>query len=96
MTDNSSTPFRQPPKSSAICSASLMSPCRRGFTLPAPDREVFWRFVEENTVARPPIAGLKRKAIWIRPGLAATVRHLRGERLLRHATLTAVYPKSNF
>ena len=62
-------------------------------TLPAKDREVFWRFVEDNMVERSPIPGLKRKAIWIKPGLAATVRHLRGERLLRHATLTAVFPK---
>jgi hypothetical protein len=32
----------------------------------------------------------KHKATWLKSGLVATVRHLRGEQKLRHATLTAV------
>jgi hypothetical protein len=34
-------------------------------------------------------------ATWIKPALVATVRHLRGEHLLRRATLTAVRGKED-
>jgi bifunctional non-homologous end joining protein LigD len=47
----------------------------------------FWAFVETHKSGRAP-AGLKRKGVtWIRPGLQAQVRHLRGEDELRHQTL---------
>ncbi|RYE43590.1 MAG: hypothetical protein EOP24_27585 [Hyphomicrobiales bacterium] len=55
-------------------------------TLKAADREDFWAYVEANTVEVPSLP-LKRRGTWLRPGLAAAVRHLRGEGMLRHATL---------
>lgn len=55
-------------------------------TLKAADREDFWAYVEANTVETPTLP-LKRSGTWLRPGLAATVRHLRGEGMLRHGTL---------
>jgi len=55
-------------------------------TLKAADREDFWAYVEANTVDAP-VLPLKRRGTWLRPGLAATVRHLRGEGTLRHGTL---------
>lgn len=55
-------------------------------TLKAADREDFWAYVEANTVEVPALP-LKRRGTWLQPGLAATVRHLRGEGMLRHATL---------
>jgi len=36
--------------------------------------------------------GARSKAVWSKPGLAGTVKFLRGEDHLRHATLTKVYP----
>ena len=30
---------------------------------------------------------MKQGAEWVRPGLKATVRHLKGEEMLRHASL---------
>jgi ATP-dependent DNA ligase len=55
-------------------------------TLTAADREDFRAYVEANTVEAPALP-LKRRGTWLRPGLAATARHLRGEGMLssRHA-----------
>ncbi|KQW81080.1 hypothetical protein ASC89_04410 [Devosia sp. Root413D1] len=55
-------------------------------TLKAADREDFWAYAEANT-AEAPALPLKRRGTWLRPGLIAKVRHLRGEGMLRHATL---------
>lgn len=55
-------------------------------TLKAADREDFWAYVEANTVEAPTLP-LKRRGTWLQPGLAARVRHLRGEGMLRHGTL---------
>ena len=58
-------------------------------SLPDGLRSAFWKFVEGNAVESSPIAGLNRKgAIWLRPGLRAGVRYLRGEGLLRHGLVT--------
>ena len=50
-------------------------------------RERLWQRV--TTKAGPPAKGLTMKpgAEWVRPGLMATVRHLKGEEMLRHASL---------
>lgn len=60
-------------------------------SLPKSLRDVFWRRVEELGGAAPSVkvAG-KKDATWLRPGLRATVRHLKGSDKLRHATVTKV------
>lgn len=58
--------------------------------LPTADRDAFWKFVDEHAVTQVPIKGLKRPGTWLPHGLAATVKHLRGEEMLRHATLTGL------
>lgn len=57
--------------------------------LPTKERETFWRSVEKMATPRARLAGLakNKKATWIREGLVARVRHLRGEEKLRHATM---------
>ena len=52
-------------------------------------RERLWQRVTSK--AGPPAKGLTMKpgAEWVRPGLRATVRHLKGEEMLRHASLKA-------
>lgn len=60
-------------------------------SLPMAVREVFWHHVERLSADRPsvPVAG-KKKATWLKPGLQATVRHLKGSDKLRHATVTGI------
>ena len=60
--------------------------------LPTKERETFWRSVEAMGTPRARLAGLakNRKATWIREGLVARVRHLRGEEKLRHATMQSL------
>ncbi|WP_435302948.1 hypothetical protein [Mesorhizobium australicum] len=49
-------------------------------------RERLWKRVQEHAGTAP--KGMKRPAIqWVKPGLVATVKHLRGEEDLRHASL---------
>jgi len=60
-------------------------------SLPKSLRDVFWRYVELSGVSQPPIVGTGRKtATWLRPGMRATVRHLKGSDKLRHATVQAI------
>lgn len=60
-------------------------------SLPASLRDVFWRYVESHGAAGAPILGTKRKkAIWLKPGMRAQVRHLKGSEKLRHATVQAI------
>ena len=61
-------------------------------TLPEPERSRFWRSVETMGTARARLAALSRnkKATWIKEGLVARVRHLKGEDMLRHATLQSL------
>jgi bifunctional non-homologous end joining protein LigD len=55
------------------------------------DRDEFWKTIDALGTPRARLAHLrKHKATWLKPGLVATVRHLRGEEKLRHATLTSV------
>ena len=49
-------------------------------------RERLWKRVQEHAGTAP--KGMKRPATqWVKPGLIATVKHLRGEEDLRHASL---------
>lgn len=54
-------------------------------TLKAPERQAFWNYVQGNTVEAP-VLPLKQRGTWVRPGMEASVRHLRGEGMLRHGT----------
>ena len=53
-------------------------------------RERLWARVTAK--AEKPAKGLvmKQGAEWVRPGLKATVRHLKGEEMLRHASLKTI------
>jgi ATP-dependent DNA ligase len=55
-------------------------------TLNSEMRERLWQRVHEH--AGPAPKGMKRPATqWVKPGLVASVKHLRGEEDLRHASL---------
>ncbi|HWK66111.1 MAG TPA: non-homologous end-joining DNA ligase [Rhizobiaceae bacterium] len=57
-------------------------------TLGGKKREKLWGALAEREISKPVIAELKKKgAVWVRPELKARVRHLRGEEMLRHATM---------
>ena len=61
--------------------------------LPKAERDAFWRCVEMLETPRARLAPfLKRrhKAKWLKAGLSARVKHLRGEERLRHATVVSV------
>jgi ATP-dependent DNA ligase len=61
-------------------------------TLPTKERAAFWSSVEKMGTPQSRLAGLakNKKAKWIREGLVARVRHLRGEEKLRHATMQSL------
>jgi ATP-dependent DNA ligase len=61
-------------------------------TLRQPTRDQFWSRAEALKIAKAAVPELrgKRKASFIRPELRVRARHLRGEGMLRHATLTAL------
>ena len=55
------------------------------------DRDRIWRAVEKYGTPHARVAELhKHKAQWLKPGIRASVRHLRGESKLRRATLQSV------
>ena len=56
------------------------------------ERAAFWARIEKLGTPRARLAGTlaRRKASWVKEGLVARVRHLRGEDKLRHATIEAV------
>ncbi|MDB5540501.1 MAG: hypothetical protein JWQ89_2228 [Devosia sp.] len=58
-------------------------------TLKAADREDFWAYAEANTLDAP-VLPLKRRGTWLKPGLSAKVKHLRGDGMLRHASLKGI------
>lgn len=58
--------------------------------LPGAQRSEFWRFVEGSTVATAPIVGIKKKASWLKPGMTAKVRYLKGSDKLRHAVVQGI------
>lgn len=59
------------------------------------DRERFWADLARLGTPQSRLAGViaKRKANWVKEGLVARVRHLRGEEMLRHASLKAIGPR---
>ena len=62
-------------------------------TLPQPAREQFWTRTEAIKIPKAVVPELRngnRKASFVRPELRVRARHLRGEGMLRHATLTAL------
>lgn len=60
-------------------------------TLRKPERDQFWRMVELIKVSRPSVPLKARKDVmWLRPAIVVRVRTLRGEQLLRHATVKQV------
>jgi ATP-dependent DNA ligase len=60
-------------------------------TLADPDRDRFWRASEELKIARPSIPMPPRKETgWMRPVMRVRARFLRGEEMLRHATVKAI------
>ncbi len=62
-------------------------------TLPKAERDAFWQCVEMLETPRARLAPfLKRRhaARWLKAGLSARVKHLRGEEKLRHATVVSV------
>lgn len=56
--------------------------------IPGPVRDAFYAYAEAGGGEAP--KGARSKAVWSKPGLAGTVKFLRGEDHLRHATLKAV------
>lgn len=60
-------------------------------TLPDPERETFWRTNEALKTPSPAVPMEPRKETsWLRPEMKVRVRHLRGEEMLRHATVQAI------
>lgn len=59
-------------------------------TLPGDLRTAFWEYVDANKADRSPVGLRKSGVTWLRPGLRATARFLKGEGMLRHATLTGL------
>jgi hypothetical protein len=57
-------------------------------TLRQPDRDRFWETAESLKTARAPVQIKPRKeASWTRPAMRVRVKSLRGEEMLRHATV---------
>jgi bifunctional non-homologous end joining protein LigD len=59
--------------------------------LPEAERSRFFERIERLGTPRARLMALhRRKARWLKPGLTATVRHMRGEEALRHATVLSL------
>jgi bifunctional non-homologous end joining protein LigD len=58
--------------------------------LPGSMRTTFWRYVEAKTAAKVPVAGLKKEATWLQPGMTVRVRYLKGSNKLRHAVIKGI------
>jgi len=60
-------------------------------TLPAASRDRFWSTIDATKLKRSVVAGIgSRKASYCRPDMRVRAKHLRGEAMLRHASLTAL------
>jgi hypothetical protein len=58
------------------------------FNPPRAARAVWMERMAELALAKPPVSGLKRKAVqWLRPELRARVQHLKAKGTLRHASV---------
>jgi len=60
-------------------------------TLPNPVRDTFWQAMELLAAPSPPVGIAPRKGTsWVRPVLTVEVRTLKGEEMLRHATVIRI------
>jgi bifunctional non-homologous end joining protein LigD len=60
-------------------------------TLPQPERDRFWEAIDRIRTSKPPIPMEPRKETgWVKPGLRVRAKFLRGEEMLRHATVSAL------
>jgi len=60
-------------------------------TLPQPDRDRFWQNADRLKAKEPAVPMEPRKgATWTKPAMRVQVRTLRGEEMLRHATVRGV------
>ena len=60
-------------------------------TLADPEREIFWETIERLKTDRPPVPMEERKeGSWLWPELKVRVKYLRGEEMLRHATVQGI------
>jgi ATP-dependent DNA ligase len=59
-------------------------------TLSGPQRERFWRTVEQTRTPRPVVPVRHGRGQWVTPRMRVRARFLRGSDKLRHATLTEV------
>jgi bifunctional non-homologous end joining protein LigD len=66
-------------------------------TLRQPERDRFWQQAEELETRSPPLPMKPRKkASWTRPSMRVRVRTLRGEKMLRHATISGLVEGSGW
>ena len=57
-------------------------------TLPTKPRDQFWKRAEALTVSRPVLKEIQRRKVsFLKPEMRVRARHLRGENVLRHASL---------
>jgi ATP-dependent DNA ligase len=61
-------------------------------SLPAGQRDEFWKFVHTHALPRSTIRAPGKTATWLPPGIRARVKHLRGEAQLRHASFLGIEP----
>jgi bifunctional non-homologous end joining protein LigD len=60
-------------------------------TLADPERDLFWRWNEQLKTPRPAVPMEPRKETsWLRPEMRVRAQYLRGEEMLRHATVQAL------
>jgi DNA ligase D-like protein (predicted ligase) len=60
-------------------------------TLADPEREAFWRANELLKTERPALPmALRKETSWLRPEMKVRARFMRGEEMLRHATVRAI------
>jgi hypothetical protein len=60
-------------------------------TLAAPHREAFWTRAEGLKIKKPVCPEIPpNKASFVRPEMRVRAKHLRGEGMLRHASLAAI------
>jgi len=63
-------------------------------SLPAGQRDEFWKFVQTHATPRSTIKVPGKTATWLPSGIRARVKHLRGEKQLRHASFLGIEPPS--
>jgi len=64
-------------------------------SLPAGQRDEFWKFVQTHATPRSTIKLPGKNATWLPSGIRARVKHLRGEKQLRHASFVGIEPPSH-